>query len=86
MQSLPSLSMLLVMPTSVARPSRISTKPEPLSPLHRLSAGGLMQRKPDGLVHSASVSCGARTIDVKPAGALLWLLVAMVPMRPGFAQ
>ena len=50
------LSMLLVMPTSWARPSRISTKPDPLSPWHRLPAGGLMQMKPDGAVQVGS--CG----------------------------
>src|SRR6185436_2877070 len=75
-------SMLLVMPTSCARPSRISTKPDPLSPLHRLPAGGLMQMKPDGAVQVDS--CSVRTIDTEPAGALLWLLVTMVPVRPGF--
>jgi len=32
------------------------------------------------------VSCGVRTIDVRPAGALLWLLVAIVPVRPEIAD
>ena len=63
MQSSPLLlSMLLVIPTSWARPSRISTNPEPLSPLHRLPAGGLMQMKPDGAVQVDC--CVVRTMDV----------------------
>ena len=60
-------------------------KPAPLSPLHRLPWGGLVQKNPAGDTHADVVSCGVRSTDTYPSGAWLWLLVTTVPVRPGTA-